>query len=151
MTPTSNQGYLKKMITYAVILCRIGLLALLLGLYLINWLIDSELSKLLYITLPITFLYLVFVVKYALIRKRYFVTGKELSKSYFISSFAPLVLLHLVEMYLIIFKSTIYDSNPDGLYWSVAVFECFLGAYAGFHLSDLFGQVENMPETKTPD
>ena len=146
-----NSGLLKKTITYAVLICRLLVLSLLFIFETNGWLTETELHQLLCIILPISVLYGVFVIKFAFIRKRYFAAGNSISKGYFLWSCAPLILLHLLELTLILFKIAIYGDNVGALYWWVAIIESVFGGYAGFYLSDLFSNNTNSTETKTPE
>jgi hypothetical protein len=144
-----NEGNLKKRITYIIITCRfITLLVLFLSWY-FGKLIETQLYELMYCTLPLTVLYIVFTTKYILNHKRYFHPGNTVTKSYFTASYIPLVLLHLTEWVLVIFNEHFFDLNLEPLYWCIVTLECLLGAYAGYYLTDLFSNYAEGENSKT--
>jgi hypothetical protein len=128
-----NEGNLQKWLCYIVTLFRLMSLLLLLILYNDKSLSTPHFSQLLFCTLPVTTLYLVFVTKYLLFNKRYLDPGLPISAGYFTLSCLPIIAVHVLEWSLIIFSESV-----DDIFLWIAAFECFLAAYAGFYLSDMF-------------
>lgn len=132
-----NEGTLKKRITYLIFGCR---LILLIGLFLNSanaQLTDEQFERILYTILPITILYFTFIIKYLVANNRYYHPGNSITKSYLILSYIPIILVHLIELSLIVFRLQLFD-EIQSLYTWIVVLEGSLAIYAGLYLSYLF-------------
>jgi hypothetical protein len=135
-----SEGLLKKTITYLVFICRLLTLVIFYFIYAGGMLTDIELPPLLYIVLPMSALYLVFIIKYAMITNRYFAEGEPVTRRHFHRAYLPFIFLHTMEVLMVYFKNLLFgDSNFLTLCGLVTLLECLLAVYAGFYLSDLFG------------
>ena len=151
MEKTIREGSLKKWIVYIILISRIIILLIVKMFNDVGRLTPDEFHLLFFTLLPMSALYFVLTIKFIIISKRYIPGGGIITKTYFVLSFFPLILLHLTEFVLIYFKNAINSDNYELLYWWIAIIECILAAYAGFYLSDLFSHRTNPENTKTPN
>jgi hypothetical protein len=136
----TNQGQLRKTIIY-YITCLRGLVLLTLFLLWKNSkLTDTQYYQLLYGVLPLSAMYISFIVKHIFDNSRYFNPGEAVTQLHIKISHTLPALFYVAEFVLIVFNSWFFDNNTDTLYWLVVGIECISGIYAGYFLSGLFAK-----------
>jgi hypothetical protein len=147
MGSPTKQGFLRKWIFYIVGCSRFTILIFICIFYSQGRLTPHEFNETTALVLPISVLYLIFIGKYIIERSRYFYPGAGITRSDLIWGCAPLVILHVSEILLILFRDLINIQNNDSIFWWIAIIESMVAAYAGFYLSRLFVDSSNVSQS----
>ncbi len=140
-----STGSLKRSLLFTTLGCRALVIAAVLACYGWRRVTSQELNRLLETILPLTVVYIAFLLRYTIHHRRYFAPGPWVSRAYGRNRLWPIVLLHVLELVLLFFKNTLSEESVEPFFAWIAMAECGLAVLAGFALSVLFTVRENSP------